>query len=172
MLLLFKVKIYLTILLSVQSISANTVLDVAIPTSSMENTLETGSSLIAVKKEYMGSVNRGDIMLFYCSADDNSVYIKRVIGLPEEHIEIKNGKIYVDYSKHEIQERYLKEEWVTDNDGYMFDVPPNCYLMLGDNRNNSYDARYWGNIDTPYVNENDILGKAIFQYSPQIKKLY
>lgn len=170
--LLLKVRLYLIMFLSVQVVCANSLIDVVIPSSSMESTLECGSGLIAVKKEYLTSIKRGDIMLFYCSADDNNIYIKRVVGLPEEHIEIRNGKIYIDSSDKKLEEGYLKENWVKDNDGYIFDVPSHCYLMLGDNRNNSYDSRYWGSVSTPYICVDDILGTAIFQYYPKIKILY
>ena len=80
-------------------------------------------------------------------------YIKRVIGLPGEHIEIKNGKVYVDGE--ELEEPYLQEGIVTDvssnvvNGGIGFDdfiVPENCVFAMGDNRNHSTDCRAFGCI--------------------------
>ena len=117
-------------------------------------------------------------------------YIKRVIGLPGETVEIKNASIYIDGQK--LEEDYLKEEWIVRNDGYTFEVPEGCYLMLGDNRNNSLDARYWateavkdfsaaGKTISPedawslsFVKKSQMLGKAYVRYWPitQISSLY
>ena len=58
---------------------------------------------------------------------------------------------------------FLKEEWVVANDGFEFNVPEGCYLLLGDNRNDSRDARYWINT---YVTKDEIIGKAEFIYYP------
>ena len=60
-------------------------------------------------------------------------------------------------------ENYLKEEWTVAYGPYEFEVPEGSYFVLGDNRNNSWDARYW---DNTYVAEDKILGKAVFRYYP------
>ena len=60
-------------------------------------------------------------------------------------------------------EDYLKEEWVRATGPFEFEVPEGCYLVLGDNRNDSYDARYWENT---YVTEDEIIGKAYMIYYP------
>ena len=113
-----------------------------------------------------------------------------MIGLPGETVEIKNASIYIDGQK--LEEDYLKEEWIVRNDGYTFEVPEGCYLMLGDNRNNSLDARYWaaeavkdfsaaGKTISPedawslsFVKKSQMLGKAYVRYWPitQISSLY
>ena len=62
-----------------------------------------------------------------------------------------------------MEETYVNEEWVIDNGPYTFVVPEGSYLMLGDNRNNSKDSRYWENT---YVEKEDILGEAVFRYWP------
>ena len=87
--------------------------------------------------------------------------MKRVIGLPGESVHIEDAKVYIDGV--ELEEPYLKEEWTIATGTYDFEVPEDCYLMLGDNRNNSKDARYWEN---KYVNIDKILGKALFIYWP------
>lgn len=74
-------------------------------------------------------------------------YIKRVIGLPGEHVEIKNGKVYIDGN--ELDEPYLQEGVVTDVEGVGFSdfiVPENCIFAMGDNRNHSTDCRAFGCI--------------------------
>ena len=62
-----------------------------------------------------------------------------------------------------LDEDYLKEDWTVATGNYHFEVPEDSYLMLGDNRNDSWDARYWTN---PYVREDKILGKAAVIYWP------
>ena len=105
--------------------------------------------------------------------------------MPGETIRIENAKIYINDSAEPLKENYLPEEWVIENDGYEFEVPDDCYLMLGDNRNVSADARYWaeeaydnGLVDsvkdgTPYeyVSRDKILGKAMFTYWPHFRLL-
>jgi signal peptidase I len=128
---------------------------------------------------------RFDVVIFEYPVDESQKFIKRVIGLPGETVEIKAGHIYIDGSDTPLDETYLKEDWVVENDGYVFEVPEGCYLMLGDNRNVSLDARFWaeeaveeGLADTvedawdySFVSEDKILGKALFKYWPHISSL-
>lgn len=117
-------------------------------------------------------IKRLDIVVFKSPIETGKMYMKRVIGLPEEHIEIKKGKIFINEDKIPIDEEYIKGVWDVDNDGYVFDIPKDSYLVLGDNRNDSYDGRYWKNDEKYlYVKKEDILAKAIFQYRPYFKKL-
>ena len=117
--------------------------------------------------------------------NESEKIIKRVIGLPGETVEIKEGKIYIDGAKEPLEEGYLPEEWTVCNDGYTYEVPEGAYLVLGDNRNVSLDARYWperamltGQASTEeeawefsFVSEDQVLGKAIFKYWPSIQLL-
>lgn len=162
------------------------IVNATIPTSSMENTIMTKSRVVGFRFSYLFSEpQRGDIVIFKYPVDESQLFIKRVIGLPGETVEIKDGKIYIDGSDTPLEEDYLKEEWVTENDGYTFEVPEGCYLVLGDNRNVSQDARYWAelavqtgladNLDDAqsytYVSGDKILAKAIFEYWPTPKLL-
>ena len=106
---------------------------------------------------------RGDVVIFKFPDDESQKFIKRIIGLPGEKVVIRDAKIYINDSEEPLDEPYLKEEWVVANDGFEFQVPEDCYLVLGDNRNDSRDARYWINI---YVTKDQIIGKAEFIYYP------
>ncbi len=75
----------------------------------------------------------------------------------------EDGKIYINGSAEPLQEDYLKEEWTVATGPYTFEVPEGSYFMMGDNRNDSWDARYWSNT---YVTKDKILGKALFTYWP------
>ncbi len=162
-------------------------LNVTVTSASMENTLEAGSSILALKNngEEM-EFNRYDIVVFHCPLDETQIYIKRIVGLPGEYVEIKEGKIYINHSVEPISEKYIKEKWETDNSNYTFEVPENAFLLLGDNRNNSIDARHWGNMlatlkfnsaeeeanASVYVKKEQIIAKAFLKYYPQIEFVF
>ncbi len=106
-----------------------------------------------MNKDISSNIKRGDILVFY-SDELDELLLKRVIGLSGEHVEIKSdGSIYIDGKK--IKEDYVKYSG-RKTDMY-FDVPEEKFLMLGDNRANSDDARYWTN---PYIDSKDIDAKA------------
>lgn len=139
-------------------------INATIPSGSMENTIMEGDRLLGFRLAYKASdPKRGDIIIFKYPDNEEENYIKRVIGLPGETIEIRDAKIYINGSATPLEEDYLKEEWVIETGPYTFEVPEDCYLVLGDNRNNSKDARYWANT---YVAKDKILGKAWFRYYP------
>ena len=155
------------------------IINVRVPSGSMENTIMTKDRLIGFRFSYwFDEPQRGDIILFSYPVDEKQTYIKRVIGLPGETVEIREGKIYIDGSEEPLQEDYLKESWTWENDGYTFKVPEDCYFVLGDNRNDSEDGRFWAKLalsegvaSTPeeaeqysYVRKDQIKGKAIFKY--------
>lgn len=122
----------------------------------------TGDLLIGNRLAYNDSdPERGDIAIFYAPDEEDTEFIKRVIGLPGDHIEIKDAKIYINGSQTPLDEPYLNEEWVDLNGPLVYDVPDGCYFMLGDNRNNSKDSRAWNNT---FVKRDKILAKAGFRY--------
>lgn len=140
------------------------IINAKIPSGSMENTIQEGDHLIGGRWAYHSSdPQRGDIVIFKFPDDETQNYIKRVIGLPGETVVIQDAKIYIDGSEEPLEEPYLKEEWVEETGPYVFEIPEDCYLVLGDNRNNSKDARLWEN---QYVKKDKILGKALFRYWP------
>lgn len=138
------------------------IINANIPSGSMENTIMTSDRLIGNRLSYLfGKPQRGDIVIFRYPDDESQLFVKRVIGLPGETVTIEEAKVYINGER--LDEPYLKETWVVDAGPYSFEVPVGCYLVLGDNRNNSKDARYWVNS---YVKEEQMLGKAVFRYWP------
>ena len=135
-----------------------------VPTGSMETTIPAGSRIMGLRLYYdFKEPERGDIVIFYAPDEVEELYIKRVIGLPGDKVVIDNAQIYINDSKVPLEEPYLREAWVINNGYYEFNVPQNCYLMLGDNRNSSIDSRVWENT---YVNRNAIIAKAKCVYFP------
>lgn len=144
-------------------ISRFVIVNAHVPTPSMETTIMVKDRLIANRLQYLfKDPQRGDIIVFKYPDDENWLYVKRVIGLPGETVVIKDGAVYINDKK--LDEPYLREPMI-GNFG-PFQVPEGKYFMLGDNRNNSKDSRYWQN---KYVSKDKILGKAIFQYYPKFK---
>lgn len=157
------------------------IVNAIIPSGSMENTIMTHSRVIGSRLSYLSSgPQRGDIVIFKYPVNEDVLYIKRVIGLPGETVEIREGKIYINGSSEPLKEDYLPEDWINYNDGYSFQVPEGSYLMLGDNRNVSLDARFWSEeaikngkasteeeaLSYTYVAKDKILAKAFLVYWP------
>jgi signal peptidase I len=156
-----------------------------IPTGSMENNLLIGDHLLvnkfvfaptATRLEEMllpiDPIRRGDIIVFKYPEEPERDFIKRVIGLPGETIELRNKKVHVNGTA--LEEPYVHFLFPADAAGSEdagtsdFDVrrnygpvtvPAGHYFMMGDNRDNSQDSRYWGFLPTDYVK-----GKALFVY--------
>ena len=140
------------------------IINASVPTGSMENTIMPGDNLLGYRLAYlMDEPERGDVIFFYFPDDETQKYVKRIIGLPGEKITISGGSIFINDSATPLEEDYLKEEWTVGTGPFEFEVPEDCYFVLGDNRNSSQDARYWAN---PYVADEKIIGKAMFTYFP------
>lgn len=136
-----------------------------VPTGSMENTVMAGDRIIINRLAYIKeSPKRGDIISFSFPDDESKNFLKRIIALPFETIEGKDGVIYIN-------DEPLKDDYtpiVFDYDFGPFTVPEDCYFVMGDNRNNSYDSRYW---EHKFVSKDSIIGKAEFCYYPNFKIL-
>ncbi|MCD8371223.1 MAG: signal peptidase I [Clostridiales bacterium] len=132
-----------------------------VPSGSMENTIMTGDRVIGSRLSYLFSEpERGDIVIFHFPDNEAIYYVKRVIGLPGETVDIVNGTVYVNGEK--LEESYIREPMIPDEPMH-FEVPEGCYFMLGDNRNYSADARVWENT---YVKKEKIIAKVLFRYWP------
>lgn len=117
---------------------------VVVPSGSMENTIMTGDKVFTFRLAYLFSdPERGDIVVFPYPDDEDVDYIKRIIGLPGDKIEIRGGILYINDEKYE--EDYLLEPMEKEDFGPVV-VPEDCYFMMGDNRNSSMDSRYWNNM--------------------------
>lgn len=133
-----------------------------VPSGSMEPTLNVGDRYIGNRLAYKDGATpeRYDVVMFYAPDEPETLYVKRVIGLPGETVTIKNGKVYIDDSEIPLDDSFILE--TMDYEAPMvFRVPMNCYFMMGDNRNESYDSRYW---DNPYVSLGAIIAKASIKY--------
>lgn len=140
------------------------IINATVPTGSMENTIMPKDDILGFRLAYTFSEpERGDIIIFKYPDDETQKFIKRIIGVGGDHVVINDGKIYINDSKEPLDEPYLKEEWVVETGPYDFTVPEGHYLVLGDNRNNSLDARYWENT---YVSDEQIIGKGELIYFP------
>ncbi|MEA5471223.1 signal peptidase I [Spirulina sp. 06S082] len=142
-----------------------------IPSKSMLPTLEVGDRLVIEKITYLfRKPQRGDVIVF--TPPDNAIrcnpsqpqalpikdaYIKRVIGVPGDTVEVKNDRVFVNGNP-------LEEDYINDVPQYRFPpvtVPKNRYLVLGDNRNESCDSHVWG-----FVEAEKIIGHAGFRFFP------
>jgi signal peptidase I len=170
-----------------------------IPSQSMEPTLLVGDHLLVNKFIFEGrgawyekllpyrTIRHGDIVVFKFPFDDHPHYVKRVIGLPGDHLRIINQAVYVNGSRlaepyvvhdpssddHFVDNfpptgRYyldvgLRPEWGGEIANYVqhgeLVVPPNRYFVMGDNRDRSWDSRYWG-----FVDRDAIMGRPILVY--------
>lgn len=140
------------------------IINANVPTGSMENTIMPGDNILGFRLAYLTEEpKRGDVIFFPFPDKETEKYVKRIIGLPGEKVTIIDAKIYINDSTEPLDEPYLKEEWTRGTGPFVFEIPEDCYLCLGDNRNRSADAREWNN---PYVAREKIIGKAIFTYFP------
>jgi signal peptidase I len=111
--------------------------------------------------------NRGDVIVFRFHLDPDRDFIKRVIGVPGDTIEVKDGTVFVNGSP-------LKEEYILAAPNYTYGpktVPEGMYFVLGDNRRNSFDSHAWGSSCSPeeqcdFVPEENIIGQAWLSYWP------
>ncbi len=142
------------------------IVNAKIPSASMEPTIMTGDRLIGNRLAYLNSdPQRGDVVIFLFPDNEKEYFIKRVIGLPGETVEVKAGKVFINGSEEPLDESgYVVTTPLGDFGPYT--VPEGAYFMMGDNRNNSMDSRYW---KQPYVFKDKILGKAWARYFPHPK---
>jgi signal peptidase I len=124
---------------------------------SMEPTLLSEEILLVNKLAYrFGDIQHGEIITFHYPLDPELDYVKRVIGLQGDRVDVKNGQVYVN-------SRQLYEPYISAPPEYegIWDVPEENLFVLGDNRNPSADSHVWG-----YVPVENVIGKVIAVYWP------
>ena len=144
-----------------------------VPTGSMETTIMPGDRVIGSRLSYrFGEPERGDIAIFVYPDDEiirhvKTYYVKRIIGLPGDTIDIFDLHVYLNCSDTPLDEPYIREPMMLEAPMH-YEVPEGCYFMMGDNRNYSNDSRRWTNT---YVKREKLVAKVLFQYFPKIQKL-
>jgi len=155
-----------------------------VPTESMKPTILVGDHFFLDKFAFPANypemilrmlptrtISRGDIVAFKSPENPRIPFIKRVIGLPGEILEIRDKKVYIDGA--ELKESYknfidsnvyernsgIPSDYIVRDNFGPITIPPDCYFMMGDNRDNSNDSRYWG-----VVNGKNVIGKPLFIY--------
>jgi signal peptidase I len=139
-----------------------------IPSGSMIPTLLVGDHLLVSKFTYkFTEPARGDIVVFKYPDDPSRNFIKRIIAVGGDTVEVRDKVVYVNgtrqeepYVQHITQEVFPAESSHRDNFGPLT-VPPSSYFMMGDNRDSSLDSRFWENR---FVNRRSIVGKALIIY--------
>lgn len=168
-----------------------------VPTGSMQNTIMAHSRVIGSRLHYKFSdPERGDVAIFVygwrcpecgwieqgekedavCPRCETPAtkrvstvyYVKRVIGLPGDTVDIIDDRVYLNGSDTPLDEPYLAEE-MNQGETFHFEVPEGCYFMMGDNRNYSLDARYWRDH---YISKDKMVAKVLFEYFPTPKLIH
>ncbi|MBP6931676.1 MAG: signal peptidase I [Candidatus Pacebacteria bacterium] len=130
---------------------------------SMVPTFQDGQYLIVDEISYrMGHVNRGDVVIFKYPHDTSRYFIKRIIGLPGEQIEISGKSVKITNKENPLgftlSEPYINEDFITNE---KYNTGPDEYFVMGDNRNRSADSRSWG-----VVNKKFLIGRAYLRLLP------
>lgn len=142
-----------------------------IPSGSMENTLLIGDHLIMSRIGYDAGIpftnihvslwrnpKRRQIIIFKPPfAPDQPDYVKRIIGLPGDSVDIHDGSVWIDGQR--LVENYTLGRTEPYDFKGPYKVPPHCYFVMGDNRTNSYDSRFWG-----CVPRGDMIGTPVMIY--------
>ncbi|MCG8337321.1 MAG: signal peptidase I [Proteobacteria bacterium] len=139
----------------------------SIPTSSMSQTIEIGDHIFidkhtygfsipfTEKKIFKNNVSRGDIIVFPYPIEPRIDYVKRVIGIPGDEIQIFGETVFINGEEEDAGYLYFDPKLLTIPENIKTIVPKGKLWVMGDNRRNSKDSRFWG-----FVDENTVIGKA------------
>ncbi len=159
---LYELLPYAAIVVGVLLLNSFIIINAKIPSQSMETTVMTGDRLFGNRLAYMKEdPARYDIVIFHYPDDEKQLFVKRLIGLPGDTIEVRDGTVYIN-GEHDP----LEEEFTSTNrhDDYgPVTVPEGCYFMMGDNRAHSNDSRFW---TTTFVKREQIVARAGLRYWP------
>ena len=162
------VRMFATVIVVVFVLTHFIIINAKVPSGSMENTIMTHDRLIGFRFAYwFDEPQRGDIILFEYPVDEKQIYIKRVIGLPGETVQIKNGKVYINGKKLKSDiygiTKYIDEPGIAEEP---LELGKDEYFCLGDNRPVSYDSRY---EEVGSVHRSEIIGKVWIRIWPLTK---
>jgi signal peptidase I len=146
------------------------IVNASVPTGSMRATIMEGTRLIGFRLSYVFSEpERFDVIVFRSPDGTDILYVKRIVGLPGERIDIVNGEVFINESLIPLDEWYLYEppsglSLITQS----FIIPENSFFVMGDHRNDSKDSRGlggdpWQNL---FIPRGNIIGRAAFSYFP------
>jgi signal peptidase I len=131
--------------------------------TSMLPLLEDGERIIVNKFVYrFQPIDRGDVVVFWYPKDPSVSFIKRVVGVPGDVVELRSGLLYVNSRR--VQEQYLRPQFNDGESHSPVEVSKGYYYVLGDHRNSSNDSRNWGEVPEKYI-----YGKAFFRFWPLTK---
>ena len=131
-----------------------------IPSESMVPTLLVGDRVLANKFIYdFTEPDRGDIVVFKSVEVENENLIKRVIGLPGDRVEVRGGTVYINGER--LKDPYVNKQFPDTSSFGPRTVPENSYFMMGDNRANSQDSRFFGPVP-----EDNLVGEAFLRFWP------
>lgn len=138
------------------------IVNAQIPSESMEDTIMVGDRVVGWRLSYLFSdPQRGDIVIFRYPDDESQLFVKRVIGMPGELLEIKDGRIYINGVEHPEVNSHVKGSPVYADGSWQ--IPEDGYFVMGDNRANSWDSRYWKNT---FVLRSQMIGRAAVRIFP------
>jgi signal peptidase I len=112
-----------------------------------------------VYRFHFEKIDRGDTVVFWFPGDPSKSYIKRVIGMPGDRVEVRDGNVIVN--DHTLVEDYVPQEYHDQSEMHPTTIGPDEYFVLGDHRSSSNDSRTWGMVPRRYI-----YGKAVFIYWP------
>lgn len=112
-----------------------------------------------VYRFHFEKIDRGDTVVFWFPGDPSKSYIKRVIGMPGDRVEVRDGSVIVN--EHTLVEDYVPQEYRDQSEMRPTTIGPDEYFVLGDHRSSSNDSRTWGMVPRRYI-----YGKAVFIYWP------
>lgn len=141
------------------------VVNAHIPSGSMEPTIGEGAFVLGIRGDFTdGSLQNGDIIFFHKNTESEHLLIKRVIALPRQTFEMRQGRVYIDGTP--LDEPYIPEP--SSDDYPLTQVPEGACIVLGDNRTASTDSRYF---EDPFVYLEDVVARAELTWFPKFKKL-
>ena len=131
--------------------------------TSMLPLLEDSERIIVNKFIYrFHPIQRGDVVVFWYPKDPSVSFIKRVVGIPGDTVELRRGVLFVNEKR--VPEEYVRPQFNDEENTAKVAVPKGYYFVLGDHRNSSNDSRSWGEVPEKYI-----YGKAVFRFWPLSK---